>query len=136
MNKLESIWYHEAAPGSGKLASSHIAVLFCAMAKNGMIVGELLEMEFEGIPNPIDESISPMDYLIAYTDGQLYDYYVVPAYREAMVSFFDSNDMLISLFEGTLIEGLEFSSTEEVYTLECNWYNVHKVTEWLATEFN
>ncbi len=76
-----------------------------------------------------------MDYLIAYTDGQLYDYFVVPTYRESMVSLFNDNDFFVSLFEGTLIEDLEFKHTEEGYPLVCSWHNAHKVSEWLTVKF-
>lgn len=135
MNKLDSIWYHEGAPGSSELASSHIAVLFCALVVSNMITEDLLGMEFEGIPNTFNnESLSPMDYLIAYTDGELYDIYIKPKYRTAITTLFSGDDM-VKLLDGSLIDGLEYDTRCKTYSLKCNWHNVHVIADLLHQHY-
>jgi hypothetical protein len=131
MNKLDSMWWHEAK-GNGKLASSHTAVLFCALAKNGMIVDDLLEMEFKKIPGDLsDETLSPMDYCLAYTDGELFEEYVKPGYRKLVKHLYETNkiyDIISSL------EGLEHDMKNSTYTLKCSWKNVKTLSEWLKSQ--
>lgn len=131
MNKLDSMWWHEEA-GNGKLASSHIAVVFCALVRSGMIVSDLLEMEFEGIPNNFaDESISPMEYCLAYTDGVLFDMYIKPKFRKFIVELHET-DKIYEIIN--TLAGLEHDPKNETYTLKCTWKNVDTLTEWLQQQ--
>ena len=44
-----------------------LPLYFIALVEHGMIVDDLLALEFEGIPNNFeDRSLSPMDYCIVY----------------------------------------------------------------------
>lgn len=132
MNKLDSMWYHES-PGNGRLASSHIAIVFCALVKNGMVADDLLEMVFEGIPNNFnDKSLSPMDYCLAYTDGEIFDIYIKPKCRKVISGLFDSNQIFEIIFA---IEGLEHDRENETYTLKSNWHNVDILADWLELQF-
>lgn len=133
MNKLDSMWYHEM-PASGKLASSHIAVAFCALVRNGMIIDDLLAMKFEGIPNDFsNRKLSPMDYCIAYTDGEIFDIYIKPKYRKAISNFFDSDQIFEVI---TTLEGLERDEKQGSYTLKCTWHNVDILADWLSQQFS
>ncbi len=128
MNKLESMWWHES-PENGKLASSHIAVSFCALVRCDMIVDDLLEMEFEGIPNTFDdESISPMEYCLAYTDGEISDTYIKPKYRKVISELFDSNKLIETMYS---LEEMRQDSMNPTYTIECTWHNVDVLADWL-----
>lgn len=129
MNKLESIWYHEA-PKNGPLASSHIAVAFCALVKNKMIVPNLLDLEFEGIPKNFgDRSLSPLDYCLAYTDGVLLDEQIKAKYREAIVELFESGKIYKPVADEAFMTQQENSESD--YTLECTWDNVDILAYWL-----
>jgi hypothetical protein len=126
------MWYHEM-PASGKLASSHIALVFCALVQNNMIVDDLLAMEFEDIPNDFkNHKLSPMDYCLAYTDGEIYDQYIKAKYRKTITDLFDSGQIFQMLFA---IEGLEHDHKHETYTLKCNWQNVDVIANWLKRQF-
>lgn len=128
MRKLDSMWYHEM-PASGKLASSHIAVLFCALVQNDMIVNDLLSMEFEGIPNDFtDRKLSPMDYCIAFTDGEIYDMYIKAKYRKVISQLYESNQIFDIIFT---LDGLEHERGNRAYTLKCSWHNVDVLADWL-----
>ncbi|HSW92150.1 MAG TPA: hypothetical protein VLG09_05900 [Candidatus Saccharimonadales bacterium] len=128
MIKLESMWWHESSE-NGKLASSHIAVSFCALVRCGMIIEDLLEMEFEGIPNSFDdESISPMEYGLAYTDGEIFDIYIKPKYRKAVSGLFDSNKLIETMYS---LEEMRQDSKNPTYTIECTWHNVDVLADWL-----
>ena len=132
MRKLDSMWYHEM-PTSGKLASSHIALLFCALAQSDMIVDDLLLMEFEGISNDFkNRKLSPLDYYIAYTDGEIYDKYIKTKYRTTITDLYDSNQIYEMLFT---MEGLEHDHKNEAYTLKCSWQNVDIIAGWLKRQF-
>lgn len=133
MIKLDSIWYHEA-PGNGKLASSHIALMFCALAKDHMIVNDLLEMQFLDIPNDIaDRSVSPMDYFLAYTDGELRDTYVKPKYRKKFTELYDGDKIYDTIFN---LDGMEHDTKNKTYTLKCTWHNVDILADWLRWQFD
>jgi hypothetical protein len=126
------MWYHEMS-ASGKLASSHIALVFCALVQNNMIVDDLLAMEFEDIPNDFkNHKLSPMDYCLAYTDGEIYDQYIKAKYRKTITDLFDSGQIFQILFA---IEGLEHDYKHETYTLKCNWQNVDVIANWLKRQF-
>lgn len=128
MSKLESMWWHESSK-NGKLASSHIAVSFCALVRCGMIVDDLLEMEFEGIPNTFDdESISPMEYCLAYTDGEISDTYIKPKYRKVISELFDSNKLTETMYS---LEEIRHDNKNPTYTIECSWHNVNVLAGWL-----
>lgn len=130
MNKLDSMWYHEG-PDSGPLASSHIALVFCALVKCKMIDDGLLEMEFEDIPNDFsDKSLSPMEYFLAYTDGELRDIYIKPKFRKALTEIYDGDKIYDTLFN---LKGLEHDNKYETYTLKCNWHNVEVCSNWLKS---
>jgi hypothetical protein len=122
------MWYHEM-PVSGKLATSHIAILFCALVQNRMIIDSLLSMEFDGIPNDFkNRKISPLDYCIAYTDGEIFDMYIKAKYRRIIADLFDSNEIFDMLFS---LEGLEHDHKQETYTIKCTWHNVDVCADWL-----
>ena len=128
MHKLDSMRYHEM-PASGKLASSHIAVLFCALVQNNMIVNGLLSMEFDGIPNDFtDRKLSPMDYCVAFTDGEIYDMYIKAKHRKAISDLYESNQIFDIIFT---LEGLEHKRGNRNYTLKCTWHNVDVIANWL-----
>lgn len=128
MTKLESMWWHES-PQNGKLASSHIAVSFCALVRCGMIVNDLLEMEFEGVPNTFnDESISPMDYCLAYTDGEISDRYIKPKYRKVVSDLYTSNRLIEVMYS---LDEIQQDLQNPTYTIECTWHNVDALTGWL-----
>lgn len=130
MNKLDSIWYHQGAPGSNELASSHIALSFCALVRADMIVKDLLEMEFDNVRNTLDdESISPLEYMIAYTDGELYDAFVKQQYRDLVSKLFDSNE-IFDVLES--LAGLEREDkyVDSAYSLKCTWKNVDILADW------
>lgn len=123
------MWWHES-PESGPLASSHIAITFCALVKNNMIVKNLLDLEFDGIPKDFsDRSLSPMDYCLAYTDGELFDHYIKAKYREAIVVLFDGNKIYGLIMDESLLS--HTTSDSSSYTLECNWSNVDILANWL-----
>lgn len=132
MRKLESMWWHES-PQNGKLASSHIAVLFCALARNNMIAPSLMKLEFEGTSGALDdESLSPLDYLLAYTDGELYDDYIRPTYRKVISDLYDSGGIMEIFFT---LDGLEHTGRSDAYTLTCTWHNVEVLRGWLQEQF-
>lgn len=132
MRKLDSMWWHES-PANGKLASSHIAILFCALARGGMIIQHLLELEFDGIPSAFDdESLSPMEYCLAYTDGEIYDDYIRPKYRKAIAELCDSDEITRKLFS---LDDFEHSTSNKTYTLVCSWHNVEVLKSWLRQRF-
>lgn len=127
--KIDSMWWHES-PENGPLASSHIAVVFCALVKSEMIVKDLLSLEFEGIPKDFsDRSLSPMDYCLAYTDGELFDHYVKARYREAITILFDGNKIYDLIMDEKLLSHTTGGSSS--YTLECTWGNVDALANWL-----
>ena len=127
--KLDSMWWHEA-PKNGPLASSHIAILFCALVKNSMIVKDLLAFEFDEIPkNFSDRSLSPMDYCLAYTDGELFDHYVKAKYRKAVVELFEGNEIFKLITDEGFMSHVEDSEFD--YTLKCTWGNVDILANWL-----
>lgn len=129
IRKIDSMWRHEA-PGNGPLASSHIAVTFCALVKSDMIVQDLLNLEFEGIPNDFsDRSLSPMDYCLAYTDGELFDYYIKAKYREAIIELFEGGKIFSLVADEHFMKHIEDGEYE--YTLECTWENVDILADWL-----
>jgi|GEM_PF-1603808 len=129
IRKIDSMWRHEA-PESGPLASSHISVTFCALVKSGMIVQDLLNLEFEGTPNDFsDKSLSPMDYCVAYTDGELFDHYIKARYREAVVELFESNKIFNLITDESFMSHIEDSEFD--YTLKCTWGNVDILANWL-----
>lgn len=129
MNKLESMWYHKA-PKNGPLASSHIAVTFCALVKNKMIVPNLLDLEFDGVPKDFsDRSLSPLDYCLAYTDGVLFDEQIKAKYREAVVELFDSGKIYHLVADEGFMYQVEDGEFE--YTLKCTWRNVDILADWL-----
>lgn len=129
MNKLESIWYHEA-PKNGPLASSHIAVTFCALVKNKMIVPNLLDLEFEGIPKDFsDHLLSPLDYCLAYTDGVLLDAQIKAKYRGAIIELFEGGKIYHIIADESSMNQQENSEFD--YTLECTWHNVDVLADWL-----
>ena len=133
MRKLDSMWYHEA-PVNGKLASSHIAIVFCALVERGMIVDDLLALEFEGIPNNFEDwSLSPMDYCIAYTDGEIFDIYIKQKYRKFVSELFDEDKVYDLLFS---LDGMEHDTKHETYTLKCTWHNVDVLADWLRRQFD
>lgn len=128
MTKLESMWWHESSQ-NGKLASSHIAVSFCALVRCSMIVDDLLEMEFEGIPNTFDnESISPMDYCLAYTDGEVFDTYIKPKYRKTISDLYNSDELTNVMY---MLDGIRHDTKNPTYTIECSWHNVDVLATWL-----
>lgn len=128
MLKLDSMWWHES-PENGELASSHIAVLFCALVRANMIVKELLDLEFKGIPKTFDnERISPMKYCLAYTDGEIFDDYIVPIYREVLSKLCKDDEITRVLYSS---DDFEHIGRNEVYTLACNWHNVNTLKTWL-----
>jgi hypothetical protein len=132
VRKLDSMWYHEM-PASGKLASSHIAILFCALAQCGMITNDLLSMEFDGLANDFsDRSLSPMDYCLAYTDGEIFDIYIKVKYRKVIKDLFASNLIYKVLYE---LDDLEHDQKYELYTIKCNWHNVDVLAVWLNRQF-
>jgi hypothetical protein len=132
MRKLDSMWYHEM-PASGKLASSHIAVVFCALVKNGMIASDLLSMEFDGVPNDFtNHRLSPMDYCIAFIDGEIFDVYIKAKYRKSIANLFDNNQIYEILLT---LEGLEHDRKHDTYTLKCSWRNVDVLARWLNRQF-
>lgn len=133
MRKLDSMWYHEA-PGNGPFASSHIAVAFCAFVKCDMVVDDLLAFEFDGIPrNFDDDSLSPMDYCLAYTDGELFDMYIKSKYRKSISELFDGDRIYDLIFK---LEGLDHDTRYEAYTLKCTWHNVDVLAQWLNQELS
>lgn len=130
MNKIDSMWWHES-PKNGPLASSHIAVLFCALVKNDMIVKSLLNLEFDGIPkNFSDRTLSPMDYCLAYTDGEIFDDYIKAKYRDVVTLLFDGNKIYDLLMDEQRMSHA-ISGEHAGYTLECNWQNVDSLADWL-----
>lgn len=123
------MWWHES-PEGGPLASSHIAITFCALVKNNMIVKNLLDLEFDGIPKDFsDRSLSPMDYCLAYTDGELFDHYIKARYREAVVELFESNKIFNLITDENFMSHVEDS--EYAYMLKCTWGNVDILANWL-----
>jgi len=127
--KLDSMWWHEA-PKNGPLASSHIAVLFCALVKNNMIVKDLLSLEFEGIPNDFsNRSLSPMEYCLAYIDGELFSSYIKAKYRENVVNLLDDNKFYNIVADESFMSHIEDSEFD--YTLKCTWGNVDILANWL-----
>lgn len=57
-----------------------------------MIVDDLLEVEFDGIPNTLNnESISHMKYLLTYTDGELLDVYIRSSKRKSVPEFYNDH---------------------------------------------
>ncbi len=133
MIKLDSMWWHES-PESGGLASAHIAVLFCALVRADMIVKDLLDFEFEGIPKTFDdEKISPMKYCLAYTDGEIFDDYIVPKYREVVSRVSEDNKITEVLYSSG---DFEHYGRNKTYTLVCNWHNVKTLKAWLQLHCN
>lgn len=133
MIKLDSMWWHES-PENGELASAHIAVLFCALVRADMIVKDLLDFEFEGIPKTFDdEKISPMKYCLAYTDGEIFDDYIVPKYREVVSRLCEDNKITEVLYSSG---DFEHYGRNKTYTLVCNWHNVKTLKAWLQLHCN
>lgn len=128
MIKLDSMWWHES-PENGDLASAHIAVLFCALVRAGMIVKDLLNFEFEDVPRTFDdEKISPMKYCLAYTDGEIFDDYIIPKFRKAVSKLCENDEITDILYSS---DNFEHSGRDKTYTLVCNWHNVETLKTWL-----
>lgn len=133
MIKLDSMWWHES-PENGDLASAHIAVLFCALVRANMIVKDLLDFEFEGVPKTFDdEKFSPMKYCLAYTDGEIFDDYIVPKYREVVSRLCEDNKITEVLYSSG---DFEHYGRNKTYTLVCNWHNVKTLKAWLQLHCN
>ena len=91
-----------------------------------MIVDDLLEMEFDGIPNTLNnESISPMKYLLAYTDGELLDVYIRSSKRKSVSEFYNDHYASFIFDENKF----EHYNHYETYSLKCNWHNVKVLSE-------
>ncbi len=102
------------------------AIFFLRACKNGMIVDDLLEMEFDGIPNTLNnESISPMKYLLAYTDGELLDVYIRSSKRKSVSEFYNDHYASVIFDENKF----EHYNQYETYSLKCNWHNVKVLSE-------
>ncbi len=133
MNKLDSMWYHEGK-NNGELASSHIFVFFCALVRSGMVVSDLLEMEFENVPRAFDdETISPMEYCLAYTDGEILDVYIKSEYRESVSDFYENNEFSQLIYDEAMFE---HDTKNEAYTLKCTWHNVNALARELERRFH
>jgi hypothetical protein len=95
-----------------------------------MVVDDLLEMEFEGIPNTFDdESISPMEYCLAYTDGEISDRYIKPKYRKTISDLYNSDKLTEIMY--SLDEMRQDTTKNSTYTIECTWHNVDVLADWL-----
>lgn len=133
MQKLDSIWWHKA-PENGDLASSHIAIIFCALVKCGVIVKDLLEFEFNEIPSNLsNKKLSPLDYCLAYTDGELFDDYIQPTYRKQVAELFESNKIYDLIADENFMSHQARNASS--YTLECSWQNVDILAAWIKTNF-
>ena len=133
MIKLDSMWWHES-PENGELASAHIAVLFCALVRADMIVKDLLDFEFEGIPKTFDdEKISPMKYCLAYTDGEIFDDHIVPEHRDVISKLCEDDELTKILYSS---DNFEHTGRNKTYTLACSWHNVETLKSWLQQHCN
>lgn len=130
MNTLDSIWWHEAA-GRGRLASSHVAIVFCALVENSMIISEVSDAYYPNIPKISERLLSPMEYLVAYADGVIAGQFVVTKYRDKIATMISDGTMYDALFDNGLVQD---ATGVEPYTLECSWQNVDIFSEWIRRE--
>jgi hypothetical protein len=127
VHKIDSIWWHNS-PVNGPLALSYIGVSFCALVQNGMIVPEVTELVFENVPKLQDRKISPVDYAIAYTDGVLYEEYIVKAYRDRVTAIFENSELYTLMAKDGF---LDHAKGAGAYTLKNNWSNVDNLAKQL-----
>lgn len=85
-----------------------------------MIVSDLADMEFDSVPSFKDRRLSPMEYCLAYTDGVIYEEYVVRKYREQVIIMMDNGDLYKLLAENDSLS----RQGKGTYNLKDSWNNV------------
>lgn len=77
-------------------------------------------MEFDLVPDFNDRKLSPVEYCLAYTDGVIYEEYIVKKYREQMAALIESGELYEFLAESKSLS----HKGNGAYTLQDSWDNV------------